>query len=163
MSITAFLKRYIRDQAICTIEAAAEQSESTNRAASRHQQRMHMPMVAHFQRWHFAPAPPFPLPKKNSMTIFYYSGYKFLVVLRGSRKQRQRCPHVMQEARANTCIQLVVMEIRLNGRLPNIISKNITRKWKRTHRMWMEEWVTKWPDCSQNNLQRGLETFPLLD
>jgi hypothetical protein len=65
MSITAFLKRYIRDQAICTIEAAAEQSESTKRAASRHQQRMHMPMVAHFQRWHFAPAPPFPHPPKK--------------------------------------------------------------------------------------------------
>jgi len=62
MSIIASLKRSKCDQAICTTEAAAEQGEYTNRAASRHKQGMHMPRVAHFQGWHFAPAPP-PPPK----------------------------------------------------------------------------------------------------
>jgi hypothetical protein len=28
--------------------------------------------------------------------------------------------------------------------------------------MW-KEWMTKGSDCSHNNLQRGLETFSLLD
>jgi hypothetical protein len=66
MSIIPFLKRSKRDQAICTTEAAAEQGVSTNRAASRHKQRMHMPTVAHFQSWHFCPRS---LPPKSNDNI----------------------------------------------------------------------------------------------
>jgi hypothetical protein len=49
----------------------------------------------------------------------------------------------MQEIRANTCIQLVVMGMSEQACLPNIISKNMTQKWKRKQRMWMKKWMTK--------------------
>lgn len=92
---------------------------------------------------------------------FYYSGYKFWAVQRGSRKQRARVIHTLGKKHLHSsCSQGSMPEW---ASLPTTISANITQKWERKQWMWMKEQMTKRPDFSHNNLQRGLETFSLLD
>lgn len=160
ISIIAFLKRSIHDQANCTTEAPAEQGESTNRAASRGTSKQCTCLGWHTSRGGILPPPP-SSPKENFKDNILLQWLENCSCPKRQQKtQSQCCPHVMQETHANTWTQLVVMEMCLN--LPNIISKNITQKWKRKQRMCMG-WMMKRPDCSHKNLPRGLETFSVLN
>ena len=88
------------------------------------------------QGWHTSrggilPPPPTKKNKNTNDNISLQWLQIFSCPNRQQRRQSQCCPHAVQETRANTCIQLVVMEICLNRHVYRI---SFQRTWLKNGR-----------------------------